>query len=339
MKQWVISLGAGKDQRLLLEAIHRAGYFSWAFDKNSEAECRNLADQFKAHSNRDWQSILMDVDPEKVAGVMAAGTEVPDVMALLGQRLGCPNIPPLVGVILKDKLLYKRALKAAGVPHTEAHEIQGGAVKALFDQLSYEVVVKPRVSSGSRGVFLNRHDPMGLVGQLADSAEADHSWLIMERYQPGPEISAETLIWDGWAFNVAFVDRFYVSFGREVGGCSPSYWQKEEPAATKVIQAAADALGIRRGTIKSDLVLTEKGPVIIELTARLSGGPLSKIVEMSTGVDYFRQAVHIACGVEPDWLMLAPRRRERVALDMNGNPLSWDETREFIWREPGKCKT
>ena len=329
MKQWVISLGAGKDQRLLLEAIHRAGYFSWAFDKNQEAECRNLADQFKAHSNRDWQSIMMDVDPEKVAGVMAAGTEVPDVMAILGQHLGCPNIPPLVGVILKDKLLYKRAMKAAGVPHTEVIDQPVGG--------DFPVVIKPRVSSGSRGVSLVK-DPRGILDAHLHAGKPGFE-CIYERYQPGPQISAETLIWDGKAVTTAFVDRFYVSFGKEVGGCSPSYWQKEEPAATKVIQAAAEALGIMRGTIKSDLVLTEKGPVIIELTARLSGGPLSKIVELSTGIDYFRQAVHISCGVEPDWLMLAPQKSERVALDMNGNPLSWDETRNFIVRELGKCES
>ena len=161
--------------------------------------------------------------------------------------------------------------------------------------------------------------------------------VIMERYQPGPEISAETLIMDGIAVTVAFVDRFYESFGKEVGGSAPSHWESERMDANLVIWNAARALGIRNGTIKSDLVLTEDGPKIIEMTCRLSGGPLSELVRQHSGIEYFRQAVRIACGEEPHWLTVSQMSSHPVAMDMAGNRMDWDWSRKYIVKELGKC--
>lgn len=334
---WIISLGAGREQIPIIRAIQAEGFACLSFDSDGDAPGRDIANGFEAISNRDTAAILEAIGPREVSGVMAAGTEVPDVMAILAHRLGLPGVPVATGMLLKDKRRYKEVLKAAGVSHTEAHEFYGGGAKALFDRLGCEVVVKPRVSSGSRGVFLNCHDPMGLMSQLADSAEADHSDLVMERYQPGPQISAETLIWDGCGDTVAFVDRFYEEFGKELGGSAPSEWESERKAANRLIESAARALGIVNGTIKSDLVLTENGPKLIELTCRLSGGPLSEIVRQSTGVDYLRQAVRIAAGKEPEWESMTPSKSERVAADMQGNRMDWEWSRKYIVRELGKC--
>ena len=327
---WIISLGAGREQLPLIRAIQAEGYHCLAFDVNADAAGRSEARAFLPVSNRDVDGMLMSCRAfPAIAGVMAAGSEVPDVMAILAHRLGLPGVPVATGMLLKDKLAYKRVLKAAGVPHTETI-IDGAA-----DMLPFPCVVKPRVSSGSRNVFL--------VRSFTEFKDRFQDGDIIERYQPGPQISSETLIWDDRAVTVAFVDRFYsmtVTAPKfdEYGGSSPSHWISEEPACTKIIQDAARALGIRRGTIKGDLVLTTEGPKIIELTCRLSGGPLSRIVIESEGVDYLRQAVRIAAGKEPEWACMTPSRSERVAVDMKGNRLPWEDTRCFIKQEIGKVK-
>jgi biotin carboxylase len=134
------------------------------------------------------------------------------------------------------------------------------------------------------------------------------------------------------------VDRFYEPGSvKELGGSAPSEWISEEQEATKIILQAARVLGIQRGTIKCDLVLTEEGPKIIEMTCRLSGGPLAWIVKQSTGVDYLRQAVRIACGIEPCWEMLKPTNNERVACSMTPIGMGWEESRQYIVKELGKC--
>ena len=334
--QWVISLGAGREQLPLIRAIQAEGFRCLAYDKNENAEGRPYADAFEAISNRDVDAILnIPHGVGRASGVMAAGSEVPDVMAILGHRLGCPNVPVATGMLLKDKLRYKEVLKAAGVPHTEV-----SCDNTVGSELAeYPAVIKPRVGSGSRHVALVNNEDESYIWRRT-------LWqingYIMERYQPGPQISSETLFWDGKAVTVAFADRFYsmtVTGPKfvEYGGCMPSHWESEKPAAHKIILQAAEALGISRGTLKCDLVLTDQGPKIIELTARLSGGPLSELVLQSSGVDYLRQAVRIVCGIEPHWPALQPTKREEVAVDMLGNRLPWGDTRTFIKKELGKC--
>ena len=324
-KGWVISLGSGIEQLPLIRAIQSEGYKCLAFDSNPDAPGKDVADHFAPVSNRDVDEIeRMANGWVGIEGVMAAGSEVPDVMAILGHRLGCQNIPVAAGLLLKDKLRYKEILKAANVPHTEAHAVYEGSEKALFDKLKHEVVVKPQRGSGSRGVTVLRHDPMALSIAVIDAQMVCYD-ILMERYVPGPQISSETLLWDGKASTVAFVDRFYDDGSvKELGGRTPSVYEHERERAHKVIVLAAQALGIRRGTLKCDLVLPSDGwPKIIECTARLSGGPLSKIVKESSGVDYLRQAVRIACGIEPDWEALKPKGNKLVSVDMNGEPFQW----------------
>ena len=66
---------------------------------------------------------------------------------------------------------------------------------------------------------------------------------------------------------------------------------------------------------KSDIVICpRRGPLIIEMAARLSGGDFSAgLVPLGTGVNYVRTVIEIAVGREPDWDLLVPTRRRTVA--------------------------
>lgn len=327
----VLSLGAGKDQLHLIRTIQSMGYDCIAVDGNAEAPGLSEARWPLNVSNRDVDAILRAVSGIPVHAVMAAGTEVPLQMARLAAWLGRPGPPVAAGWLLADKLRYKQVLKAAYVPHTEAHEAYEGASKALFDKLGYRVVVKPSNSSGSRGVTFVTN-PMELPIAIQE-AESYGSSVLMERLEEGQQISAETIVWDGEAVMVAFVDRLYAPGNKpvEIGGRAPSVCWEHEPAATRIIRDAANALGIRRGTIKSDLIVTNAGVKIIELTCRLSGGPMGTLVHRHSGVDYFREAVRIAIGLEPNWNELMPTKSERVAIGMDWQDMDWDEAGKLLY--------
>lgn len=312
---WVISLGAGREQLPLIRAIQAEGYKCLAYDQDPCAAGWDVADEFRCISNRDAIGILGNVEfPDAVAGVMAAGSEVPDVMAILAHRMGLPGVPVATGMAIKDKLVQKNVLRAAGVPCTGPP-----------DGEDCVVVVKPRISSGSRGV------------RKASSSALLEAGEMIERYQPGPQVSSETLIWDDQAHTVAFADRHYAAFAKEVGVSQPSRFEDQRIFCSHVAVRAARALGIQRGTLKCDLVLTEEGPKIIECTCRLSGGPLQLLVERSSGVNYFREAVKIAVGKEPDWGSMIGRESKKVSVDMLGNETSWEDAARYIEPRLGAC--
>ena len=330
-KLFVVVLGAGPDQREILRAVRRAGKKPVAFDKNPEASEQGEATLFYPLSNRDPAPILGTLKglgiTEEVAGVVAAGTEVPHVVATLQNLLGLPGMSLAAAWALKDKRLYKRALRAAGVPCTR--EAKPGDKAA---------VVKPIDGSGSRNVTVVETGPFS--GETLKVLCGGWPYTLVEAYQPGPQISSETLIWDGHGFTVAFADRHYdhanMTHPKELGVSMPSRWESERPKAHAVIMQAAAVLGITRGTIKCDLVLTKQGPLIIECTSRLSGGPLAKLVREHSGIDYFKIVVEYACGIKNRGTWMNAELK-KVSLDMAGDENDYDDVGRWIPKELPEC--
>ena len=64
---------------------------------------------------------------------------------------------------------------------------------------------------------------------------------------------------------------------------------------------AAKCIGIENGSIKGDIVLTDKGPHIIEVAARLSGGYFSThTIPQVYDINIIEQIIKIAIGETPE---------------------------------------
>jgi len=74
-------------------------------------------------------------------------------------------------------------------------------------------------------------------------------------------------------------------------------------------------LGISKGVAKGDVVISpSKGPMIIEMAARLSGGDFSEsLVPLGSGVNYIESVIKIAMGAIPNWKKLKEKFYKSVA--------------------------
>jgi biotin carboxylase len=321
----VLVLGAGREQIPLIRAIHGEGHKVAAVDIRDDAEGVPEVDIFEPISNRDAEAAIAFGWRVRIHAVMVAASEVADVGAKVAHALRLPGISIATALACKDKVQQKKVLHAAGVPCSEAHVVFDGAAKALFDLLGHRVVVKPRFGSGSRGVTYVEN-PMELLPAI-QAADAIWPEALIERYEPGPQISVESLVWRGLTQTPCVVDRWYPPgrpVFREVGGSWPSI--HDTPEVHETMAEAALALGIVNGTLKADIVVTPDGPKVIELTPRLSGGPLASFIRDGMEVDYLRAAVRIALGDMPR-LPLNWSDKRRVARLMDGTDVPW-ETRE-----------
>ena len=67
----------------------------------------------------------------------------------------------------------------------------------------------------------------------------------------------------------------------------------------RVVEDAAASLGIDFGPYKADTILTKKGPMVLELPARLSGGFHSQYTTpLATGLEPQKMALALAAGIE-----------------------------------------
>jgi biotin carboxylase len=102
----------------------------------------------------------------------------------------------------------------------------------------------------------------------------------------------------------------------ENGGQQPPLIADADAAALRgIAEAAGRALGVERGIVKGDLVLTPSGPRVIEIATRLSGGWFcTDQIPLATGVDLVGAALRLAVGDGVDPAALVPRRRRGVAI-------------------------
>jgi biotin carboxylase len=141
--------------------------------------------------------------------------------------------------------------------------------------------------------------------------------VIAEEYLSGMQLSTEGLALDGRTTTVAWAERYYdrleefAPYVIETGGLlSARLDEGEVRAVCEVMDRAARSLGIADGPVKGDLVMTERGPVVIELAARLSGGWFcTHQIPRARGVDLVRQTIRLALGERPDPAELVAEQR------------------------------
>ncbi|WP_432042012.1 ATP-grasp domain-containing protein [Streptomyces cadmiisoli] len=232
--------------------------------------------------------------------------------ARVNEALGLAGESVATVELLLDKGRMRRYLDARGIsPVASAVGRSARDVREFVHAHGFPVVVKPVSESGSLGVFRIR-DPAdidvvaerfrSLDGQLAakDLSRADSfDEFLIEEFLDGPEISVETLSFDGRHVVVAVTDKECVGPGFvEIGhaqpsGCSPETLRE----VTQLVTDFLDAVGLRNGPGHTEVKLTSRGPRIVESHNRVGGDRINELAEIAYGIDMERYALGAGFGL------------------------------------------
>jgi biotin carboxylase len=257
-----------------------------------------------------------------IDGVICIASDVPLTVASVAAELGLPGIPVTSAQLATDKLKMKERFAAAGVPVPWFAQVDGpGALGELVAERGLPLVLKPVDSRGARGVLLLEPGVDLDWAYDISRAQSPTGRLLLERYLSGPQISTESIVLDGHAHTVGMADRNYRQLARfapfmiEDGGELPTRLGAEEVGQVlAVVQRASEALGVRDGVVKGDIVISDGRASVIEIAPRLSGGYLCTYeIPLSTGVDFVGAAIRLALGDRVDPSELVPRRSHGVA--------------------------
>ena len=88
----------------------------------------------------------------------------------------------------------------------------------------------------------------------------------------------------------------------EMGHTQPTAFPVEiADKIRQVASAAVKAIGIKNGPSHTEIMVTDEGPKIVELGARLGGDCITThLVPLSTGVDMVKCCIRISLGEKPD---------------------------------------
>lgn len=247
-------------------------------------------------------SIIDQAERQPLHGIAAVDEKSALIAALAADRLGLRYSAPAAVATAGNKLAFRRALAAAGVPQPVFRAIPVDGHRPLLDgldQLRFPVVVKPLHLSASRGVIRADHDLQlaaavhRLHALLSDPEvstrdPAAAAWLLAEEFVDGPEVAFEGLLERGRLHALAlfdkpdpldgplFPDTIYVTPSRAPGDL--------QGAVTQVVARAAAAIGLAEGPVHAELRLGPDGPVVLELAARAIGGLCGRTLRFGAGI-------------------------------------------------------
>lgn len=294
---------------LQLPAILKArelGCYVGVVDYNPNAVGVPYADAFFEVSTIDIQGVAETARRFRPDGIMTLATDMPmRSIAEAARVCGLPGIDMDTAIRATDKGEMIKAFAAAGVEHpwyfiASTPEEFAAAV----EKVTYPCIMKPTDNSGSRGVVLaqSRAELEQAYGYTREQSRGGA--VIIEEYMQGQEVSVEVMVLDGQPHVLQVTDKLTTGAPHfvEMGHSQPS--RLKDPDLEKIRDLACravKAVGVSCGPAHVEIMLTEDGPKMVELGARMGGDCITThLVPLSTGIDMVEATIRIACGEEPD---------------------------------------
>jgi carbamoylphosphate synthase large subunit len=255
-------------------------------------------------------------------------------MARVAEYLNLPSVPSKIAHLVNNKELFRIEMKKLGIPGPRFQIVTRrdlSVLREIIDYVGYPLIVKNSSSSGSRGTKIFYSDNFkGVYSMVEEAIEVSRSKkALIESLWEGSEHTVETIFDVNGIFHRCFItDRLFdksKGFALETGLVHPSKLTNDEQNQMYILaQKISNAIGIKIGAAKFDMMQTKEGPRIIEMTVRLSGGfDCQYLVPSATGKNVIKAAILTALG-ENFSNKLLKDTKHRVALS------------ESIWPPPGK---
>jgi biotin carboxylase len=271
-------------------------------DYNPDAIGVTYADKFYNVSTIDESGIYEAAKDFQADGVTTLATDMPmRAVAYACEKLGLIGISYDTAIKSTDKGEMIKAFSVNGVTHPWYYILNEiDHLPRIESDIVYPCISKPIDSSGSRGVVLINNPQELRESVLYSSMHGQKKGVIIEEFMDGKEVSVEIVVVKEKVHILAVTDKLTTGSPHfvEMRHSQPSMLRNSDISKIKdLAKKAVIAVGIKNGPAHVEIMLTENGPKIIELGARMGGDFISThLVPLSTGIDMIEAVINLACG-------------------------------------------
>jgi len=293
-------LAIGFDTRNIVCSASRAGYTVCSIDAFRDLDLQKCA-YASALLECRTSSELRQLDPCWIIAKMDAfGLDFDAIVPGSGMEMldpgsfPCPVLASCPDAVKEasNKQHFAKKLEALEMPHPHCYSLEE------LDAIEYPVILKP--SSGGGGIFnrvaRNRQELLSTFEELARlDPEFTAEKLVVQEFLEGIPSSVSLLSTNSQAMSVAvneqligtpWLSRLPFSY---CGNVTPFRTEHAEE-----MEALAEELVLELGLLGSngvDFLVTEKGPVVLEVNPRFQGS--LDTIEMAMGINLFE--AHVGC--------------------------------------------
>lgn len=317
IKQSIVIIGGGVLQVPVIKRAQEMGYRALVCDVNTQAPGMLIADVpigVDINNASPIIEILKSLKRLNICGVLTVGTDRAITVASIAEELDLPGHSVIAAAKTTLKQHMRRCLKENGVsvpffniasfyPNRSVTDMCESVSNYFNNIENYPIVIKPVDNMGARGVSRLSHFKHKYAAVNHALENSREKIVLFEEYIEGPEFSLDAMISDGKVTCVGIADRvipdndYFIEFGHTMPSQARAAVQRE--VIDEMIKAI-QALGLTHGFAKADIRYSKRGPVIIEMAARLSGGFMSThTFPAATGIDLMELAIRLAVGEHP----------------------------------------
>ena len=247
--------------------------------------------------HEEWRSVdgvLKTLESRPVNGVLVVGDRPTVMAAYITRLLGLPGHSPEAAGIARDKRLSRERLKAAGLPVPEFLAVPSAIDPAtVLSRVTFPVVIKPTVLSGSRGV-IRADDELSFVtvfgrvqrllasNEIRELRDPESDVIQIESFIPGAEYALEGML-DHCTFHTLAIfdkpDPMDGPFFEESIYVTPSRVNLGiQRQIQEMVERAARAVGLHHGPVHAECRVNSRGVYVIEVAARPIGGLCARML-------------------------------------------------------------
>jgi len=237
--------------------------------------------------------------PYSIQGVFGGSEPGVELADRIANALAMPAANPLELLeSRKDKAEMQEALRRNGVPAAE--QFKSGDLEELLawagKRNEWPLVAKPTGGAGSDGVYFCksiedlRFAHSSIIGVCNPTGKVN-SEIALQEYLDGDEYIVDTVSYEGkhmpvamWVYTkskgLPWDDKAITPLQNKL--LAPT-GEKEDQLVDYVFKAL-DAVGLRYGVCHTEVMFTKRGPILVEVNARLHGLQGPRLIELSTGI-------------------------------------------------------
>lgn len=242
----------------------------------------------------------------RLAGIYSSSDYFVEAASSVATAIGLPAANPEAIATCRNKWKQAAELQrqSIAIPETRlATSVRD--VENILAQATLPVVVKPVSGSGSSGVRLCDSAAAAVEAfasakdVLLDQVDLASPDILIQQYVEGKEYSAEIIAHDGTLHCLGILAKHkgpapcFVEVGHDFPAPLPEPSLQE---LTSFAAGAVSALGLKFGPAHVEFVITESGPVIIEVNPRLAGGMIPVMLSHALGTSILDMVIRLYAG-------------------------------------------
>lgn len=291
MSKKVLILGAGNAQRDAIDLLNQEGYETHVCARDESGNGVELAQHFEIIDIVDYKKVKEYVIKNKIDVVYSVGSDIAmPVASKISEELNLPHfVSESTAIKCNSKVSMRNELGSSFEGNIKYQVLE--SIDEI-PKLSFPYIIKPSDAQGQRGVFLidsldEFKEKFPIVKKYSRSGK-----VIAEQYINGPEISVNAYVINGeikffmpsdritWPEYTGLIHKHLV----------PSKVVTDEvyDQLYSIVSQALKVMKIHNGPAYFQMKIENGKPYIIEMTPRLDGCHMWKIIEYFSAVNLLK---------------------------------------------------